>query len=196
MIYFSNIWLTPSPAVAAGALLRDFARRLLASPRRKSGWRSLWRPAGRRATAALELALAAPLLAIVLGGASDYGLAQYYRVNLANAVEAGCQYAYLTFQAGGTVTTTNVKSVVQDAMFLPSGATANLSISVTGPTGYCVTGAGPAMTAVSLPTTCGDGSAAGTYMLITATYTSSGLMNGFLSAASNAITETATARLN
>lgn len=150
-------------------------------------------PAWHRATAALEFAIATPMLVILLGGVADFGLAQYYRTNLANAVAAGSEYAYLT---GISVTSSNIQTVVQNMMFLPTGAAANLSVNVTGPTGYCVTGSGPTMSAAAVPSTCSDGSSAGTYVIIAATYTNVGLMRGFLSANSQPITETATVRLN
>lgn len=127
----------------------------------------------------------------MLGGAADFGLAQFYRTNLANAVSAGCEYAYLT---GASVTSTNIQAVVTNAM--PAGASANLSISVTGPRGYCVTGSGPTMSAATAGSTCSDGSTAGTYVVISASYTSTGLMNGFMAAASMTMTESATVRLN
>jgi Flp pilus assembly protein TadG len=146
-----------------------------------------------RATAALEFALATPLLVVILGGAADYGLAQFYRTSLANAVAAGCEYAYLT---GTGVTAANIQTVVTNTMFLPAGGAANLTVTVTGPKGYCVTGSGPTMSAATVPSTCSDGSAAGTYVLVTATYTNTGLMHGFMGAASEAMTEAATARLN
>src|SRR5260221_5149425 len=57
-----------------------------------------------RANAAVEFAVAAPLLTILLGGASDFGVAQFYRTSLANAVSAGTQYAFMT---GTSVTATN-----------------------------------------------------------------------------------------
>jgi Flp pilus assembly protein TadG len=154
-----------------------------------------------RATAALEFALATPLLVVMLGGAADYGLAQFYRTNLANAVAAGCQYAYVTgapaSPTGNPAFVANIKSMVTTSMFLPPGATSNLSIAVTGPAGYCVTGTGPTMSSATAGSVCqADGSVAGTYVLITATYTNTGLMNGFMSATTQAITESATVRLN
>lgn len=145
-----------------------------------------------RATAALEFALATPLLAVMLGGAADFGLAQFYRTNLANGVAAGAEYAYLK---GITVTSANISSVVQKVMFLPTGASANLSVTITGPQGYCVVGSGPTMSAATYGSTCSDGSTAGTYVLISATYTNTGLMSGFMSAASTTMTEAATVRL-
>jgi Flp pilus assembly protein TadG len=152
------------------------------------------RAARNRATAALEFAMASPLLIIMLGGAADYGLAQYYRTNLASAVETGAEYAYLT---GTGVAATNIQSVITNAMFLPAHASTNLVVTVTGPSGYCVTGNGPTMTPVaSLPATCSDLSAAGTYVIINATYTNTGLMNGFAAALSQPMSESATVRLN
>jgi Flp pilus assembly protein TadG len=169
---------------------RHRATRQLASCSRPVRATSAW----NRATAALEFALATPMLVVILGGAADLGLAQYYRTNLANAVAAGAEYAYLT---GTTVTSTNIQSVVTNTMFLAAGDSANLSVSVTGPRGYCVTGTGPTMTSASAGSVCGgDGSIAGTYVIISATYTHSGLMNGFMSLSSEAITESATVRLN
>lgn len=138
----------------------------------------------------------------MLGGAADYGLAQFYRTNLANAVAAGCEYAYLLTQAGGTVTAPNVQTVVTNAMFLPAGAAAKLTVAVTGPggksqpSGGCVSGTGPSMTVATAGSTCSDGSTAGTYVIISATYATTGLMNGFMSSATNTMTESATVRLN
>ena len=129
----------------------------------------------------------------MLGGAADYGLAQFYRTNLANAVAAGCEYAYLT---GPTVAAQNIQAVVTNSMFLPTAAVPNLTVTVTGPKGYCVTGSGPTMSAATAGSTCSDGSAAGTYVQITASYTTTGLMNGFMSATSGTMTEAATLRLN
>ena len=146
-----------------------------------------------RATAALEFALATPLLVVMLGGAADFGLAEFYRTNLANAVAAGCEYAYLT---GPTVTSSNIQTVVRNTMFLPAGAAANLSVVVTGPKGYCVTGSGPTMSAATPQSMCSDGSTAGTYVMVTATYTNTGLMNGFMSLSSTTMSESATVRLN
>jgi Flp pilus assembly protein TadG len=178
-------------ADAAWRAMRGWARQI--GIRRAIGLFALGR-GWCRATAAVEFALTTPLLVILLGGAADYGLAQFYRTNLANAVAAGCQYAYLT---GTTVTAANIQTVIKNAMFLPAGADANLSISITGPKGYCVTGSGPTMSSVTPGSVCTvDGSIAGTYVLITATYTSPGLMNGFLASATQVMSEAATVRLN
>ena len=151
-----------------------------------------------RATAALEFALATPLLVIMLGGAADYGLAQYDRVMLANAVAAGAQYASLI---GASVSTTNITSVIQQASNLPNAST-SVTVTYTGvspgvPSAgwYCVTGTAPTVTASMSGGTCSDGSAAGYYISFSASFTSSGLMNGYLALASNTITEQATVKL-
>ena len=172
------------------AWFHDHSRRWLKSRSRAVRAISAW----RGATAALEFALATPMLIVLLGGAADLGLAQYYRTNLANAVAAGAEYAYLT---GITVTSTNIQSVVTNTMFLAPGDSTNLSVTVTGPRGYCVTGTGPTMTSATAGSVCsGDGSTAGTYVIISATYTHNGLMNGFMSLSSETITESTTVRLN
>ena len=145
-----------------------------------------------RATAALEFAMATPLLVLMLGGAADFGLAQFYKTNLANAVAAGAQYAYLT---GTSVTSANIQTVVTDAMYLPTGASANLAFTITGPRGYCVTGAGPTMSAATAGSTCSDGSTAGTYVIISVTYTNTGIVAGMFNWPL-AITESATVRLS
>lgn len=156
-------------------------------------------PARDRATAALEFALATPLLVLMVGGAADYGLAQYYRTNLANAVAAGAEYAYLT---GTGVSTTNIQTVIQDAMYLPAGAVANLTVTfssvspgVPSPGWYCITGSGPAVAPSTQGTTCTDGSAAGYYISFRATYVNTGLLSGVLATGNRTISEQVTVRL-
>jgi len=152
-----------------------------------------------RATAALEFALASPLLLIILGGAANFGLAEFYRTSLANAVEAGAQYAYMT---GTGVSTANIKTVIQDAMGLSASAAANLSVNFTGsspgvtsPGWYCITGTGPTVATSTQGTTCSDGSPAGYYIWFQATYTNTGLLNGILTATNLTTSEPVTVRL-
>jgi hypothetical protein len=135
----------------------------------------------------------------MLAGAADFGVAQFYRANLANAVAAGAQYAYFT---GIGVSTSSITTVIQDAMYLPAGASANLQVVYTGVTPgvpssgwYCVTGTGPTVTASSLGSTCSDGSAAGYYMSFKATYTNTGLFTGVLTGANHVLSEQVTVRL-
>jgi Flp pilus assembly protein TadG len=153
----------------------------------------------RRATAALEFALATPLLLVMVGGAADYGLAEFYRTSLANAVAAGSQYAHFI---GTGVSVANIQTVIQDAMYLPAGNMSNLSVSFSGtspgvqsPGWYCVMGAGPTATSSSQGSTCSDGSSAGYYLWFKATYINTGLITGILSTANRTMTEQVTVRL-
>jgi Flp pilus assembly protein TadG len=152
-----------------------------------------------RATAALEFALATPLLVLMVGGAADYGLAQFYRTNLANAVAAGAEYAYLT---GTGVSTANIQTVIQDAMYLPAGAASNLTVTfsnvnpgVPSPGWYCITGSTPTVTPSSQGSICTDLSAAGYYISFQATYVNTGLLSGVLATSNHTISEQVTVRL-
>jgi Flp pilus assembly protein TadG len=140
----------------------------------------------------VEFAMATPLLLMMLGGAADLGLAQFYKTNLANAVAAGAQYAYLT---GPTVTSANIQTVITDAMYLPTGVSGNFTWNIVAPRGLCVTGQGPSTSSTTAGSTCSDGSTAGTYVTITVTYTNTGIMGSFFNWPL-AITETAWVRLN
>jgi hypothetical protein len=165
-------------------------------------WRRRYRDdrASHRATAALEFAMALPLLIVMLGGAADYGLAQYDRALLANAVSAGAQYALLT---GTSVITSNITSVIRSTSTLPNASTSvtvvysSVSPGVPGPGGgwYCITGTAPTVTASTSGGVCGDGSSAGYYISMKATYTFNGIMGGFLSLASNSMSEQATVKI-
>jgi Flp pilus assembly protein TadG len=189
-------------------LINTLSQRVTTMPMRgepispASRWGEASRPsrrfAGKRATAALEFAMASPLLMVMLGGAADLGLAQYDRVRLANAVGAGAEYAYLK---GVTVTTASITSIVQLASNLPS-ATNNVAVVYTGvspgvpsPGWYCLTGSGPTVTSSMSGGTCNDGSAAGYYISLKASYVTTGLMHGFMSAASQTMSEQATVKL-
>lgn len=161
----------------------------------------------RRGVAALEFAVASPLLIMMLGGAADLGLAQYSRAMLANGVAAGAEYAYLIgsgaspANVGTTVTQANITSVVQNASGLPNATSSvtvtfsSISPGVPGPGWYCLTGTGPTVTPSSQGTTCTDGSAAGYYVSLKASYTVNGLMNGFMAALTQTVSEQATVKV-
>jgi Flp pilus assembly protein TadG len=153
-----------------------------------------------RGSAALEFAMATPMLIILLGGTADFGLAEYYKANLANAVAAGAEYAYITYGATSAVNTTNITAVVTDVMYLPTGASANLLVTYSptnGPGWFCVTtsGATATLSASSQGTICSDSSPAGYYITITAVYTNTGIMGGFGVMLSQPMTESAVVRL-
>jgi Flp pilus assembly protein TadG len=133
----------------------------------------------RRAVVALEFALCLPMMLILLGGAADFGLAFYDRLNLASALEAGAEYAH--FQ-GSSVTTGNITTVISNTLNLPSGST--LSVTYTpssGPGYYCVTGSGSSasMTLSSSGATCADGTQAGLYLKIQASFSITGYLGAF-----------------
>lgn len=143
-----------------------------------------------RGVAAVEFAVAAPVMLFFLGGMVDFGLAYYGQSQLAGAVAAGAEYAILT---GPTATQANIQSVVQNAAGL-----SHLTVTVTGlsPTAcYCVTGSPPALTATACATSCSNGATAGTYAFITATYAYQPLMPAYSKLTSPQIVESATVQL-
>jgi Flp pilus assembly protein TadG len=129
--------------------------------------RPRWRPvpafSDRRAVAALEFALVAPLLLLLLGGVVDYALAFVSKGILSASVSQGAQYAAL---AGTSATAANVKSVVQKTLSLPSA-----NVTVSGPACYCVMGTPAVATSKTCGQSCSDSSIPGTYLTIAASYT-------------------------
>jgi hypothetical protein len=142
----------------------------------------------------------------MLGGAADYGLAQFNRVMLANAVAAGAEYATLTGASAASANITSfrasVTSVIQNTSNLPN-ATSSVTVSFSGvspgapaPGWYCLiwpvgqngtvptwTGATPTClngTCTSVP--CGVGSSTGYYYTSPEVATQLRLANRVLSA--------------
>jgi Flp pilus assembly protein TadG len=161
----------------------------------------------RRGTAVLEFAITAPAVALFLAGAADYGLAEWSRSCLSNAVS---QAGYYAFRQGTTVSTTNITSVVNNAFPLTSSPPDPLSAAVsavsvsyppsgtTGTACYCPSGTPATLgTAVSCTSTCPDGTAAGYYIQIQATYTLKGnfRLASSLSTNGNQISDTVIMRL-
>jgi Flp pilus assembly protein TadG len=143
---------------------------------------------GRRGSVTLEFVLTAPILLFLLGFTLDFSLLLRARIALAGGMMNAVQYAMMT---GTSVTAANLISVLQQASPL-SGMTATVS----GPACYC-----PSAYPVTLsPATCGvtcaaDGTAAGTYVLLTATYDYTPMMPGVSAVAATTVTQTAAARL-
>ena len=137
-------------------------------------------------TAALEFALVAPLLLLLIGGVATYGWAMWTAGVLSNAVSQGAYYAFLK---GNTVSVSTLESYVQNASGLP-GVTANAAT----PVWECVTGTNPTTLAqaTSSTTACSDGTMPGLYTSITATYTAVSFMPVF---AAPKITQSAEVRL-
>ena len=123
-----------------------------------------------RGTAALELAIVAPVLLGILGGLADFGMAFRLKSELAAGVDAGAVYAFVQEQQVlGTSLVLSGSSVASAVSAIPglSGATVTVSQM---PGSYCVTasGTGATLQAVSSGSTCTDGSVPGTYVTISA----------------------------
>jgi Flp pilus assembly protein TadG len=175
-----------------GQILRSFAalnRDTRGLPVLRPGRARFRGKAGGAGTAALEFAVASPLLVIFIGGVADLGLAQFSRAVLANAVSAGAEYANLT---GSSVSAVTVQAVVMGVGSPPLNA-GQMSVAITGPTYTCLSG--NSFVAPTSGTTCADGSTEAYYLKISATYTLSGLMGGFMSAATWTTAESMTLSL-
>ena len=197
-------WL--GEALQAGAGPDSLSPEIPAPPEARQGSRTLrdriaiFRdPMGRRGVAALEFALAAPLLIVMAGGFSDLGRAQIARSALANGVAAGAEYAMIVMAAGTTPTQANITSVVQKSSGLPNAAT---TVVVTYPGSsfnwYCVTGStgtASTYTASSSGGVCSDGTAAGYYLTINASCATNGIITGFVFATGMTMSEQVTARI-
>ncbi len=166
-------------------------------------------PAARdnRGTALIEFAITAPVVALFLAGAADYGLAEWSRTCLSNAVSQGGYYA---FRQGTTVSTANITSVIQNAYPLTASPPDPLSAAVSavsvsyppgGSTGvacYCPSGTPATLGATIVCTaTCPDGTTPGSYIQIKATYTLKGTFRlaTSLSLSGDQISDTVVVRL-
>jgi Flp pilus assembly protein TadG len=142
----------------------------------------------RRAVASLEFALVLPVLLMFAGGLADFGLALAAKDKLANAVSLGAQYAYLN---APTVTALTIQNLVSSTSSLQG-----VTVNVTGPACYCITtNSTPALTSTACSSTCSDGTKAGTYVIITASYTYPALMPAYSKLANMTLTESRTARI-
>jgi Flp pilus assembly protein TadG len=149
-------------------------------------WRaSRYRP--RRGSAAIEFAIACPVMLVFFGGLVDFGLALWDKSTLANAVAQGAYYAYVT---GTSVTSTNVQTMVQS-----SSGLRNVTATVTGPACYCITGTPLALAAATCNTTCADTTTSGSYVKIVANYTYQSILPVYSHLNNPTLTESAIMRL-
>lgn len=149
---------------------------------------------GDRGVAAIEMALAAPIMLAFLGGVVDLGLMAYDDSRIAAGVGAGAEYALLNTSSvmsnGATAQSTTIPNLVKSASGLSS-----MTVTVTGlsPAAcYCVSGTPPAAASATCGSNCTDGSPAGTYVFITASYTYTPML---LSLAHHTISQTATVQI-
>jgi Flp pilus assembly protein TadG len=146
----------------------------------------------RRAVATIEFALVCPVLLAFTGGLADFGLALADQNRLASAVAQGAQYAYVN---PTTVTASAIQTIVLAAASLPGMTASNLTVSVTGPSFFCVNSGTPPPTPALVTTTCSDGTNAGSYVEISASYVYTALMPGYSHLLSPTLTEAVTARI-
>ncbi len=122
---------------------------------KERGWSRFW--AARDGIGAIEFALIAPLLLMMLLGILDFGMAFWQRMQIANATDAGVEWAMANPYNG-----TSITDVVQAAtnLSIPTG-----NISPSNPYG-CATSSG--VVTYSQSTTCPDGSTSQLYTLVSA----------------------------
>jgi Flp pilus assembly protein TadG len=153
----------------------------------------------RRGLAALEFGLIAPVLLVILGGIADLGLATVGRSQLANGLAQGVQLALAT---GPGISAASLRSFVQSGA-ARAGLTEPVTVTVSGPACYCVSGSPAAIgtgSPLSVTNTCtgicaAPASGPGTFVVITATYTYQPIMPLYGMVTGTTVSQTATARL-
>lgn len=118
--------------------------------------------AQRRANAAIEMALIAPVLILMLVGTADYGTAIYRRMQVQHAAQAGADFAMRNGFNAPAITAT------------VTGATAFVGLTATpAPAETCGCATAAAVTPAVCGATCAGGAVAGTYIAVSAqgTYT-------------------------
>jgi Flp pilus assembly protein TadG len=140
-----------------------------------------------RGVAAIEFALIIPVLLMIFGAVVDFTLAFWTKGLLANSVAEGAQYAFL---AGPSASASLIQGIVRQTLSL--GAT---SVTVTGPTCYCIGGMPAAPTGAGCAQSCPDSTTAGTYMTISAQFTYQSILPFVNQLGNPNLLETATVRL-
>ena len=148
-------------------------------------WRKIRRR--RRGTAAIEFAIACPVMLVFFGGVVDYGLATLDRSMLANAVAQGAYYA---FMVGTGVSNTNIQNLIQN-----SAGLTNVHATASAPSCYCITGSPLALAAATCGSTCADTTTAGYYVTISATYTYTSILPVYSHLNNPMLSESAIVRL-
>lgn len=125
--------------------------------------RGRWTLLGRRGAAAVELAVALPITAVLLGNLIDYGLMLRRHAQLAAGVANAASYAS---RGGATVSAETLMGIATSSSWL-AGATASAS----APSCHCPGGTPRTLgTAVACTATCAGGGVAQRYVTITGTY--------------------------
>jgi len=126
---------------------------------------------GDAGIAGVELALATPMLALLMAGGVDFGRALYEQHRLAAAAQAGIQYA-----TASVSNLTNSSGIIAAARADASDTTSSLTVT----TGQCTCPTGATLCSTS--TTCTGSTVLGTYQKVTVTESYSTIMSyGFVS---------------
>jgi Flp pilus assembly protein TadG len=124
------------------------------------------RSMGEAGVAGIELALATPMLALMLTGGFDFGRAAYEQERLVDAARAGVQYAMQ-----GSASWSNTTAIIAAAR-ADANDTAN-SLTVTAGQCTCPTGT----TLCSAGATCTGSTVTGTYVKVTVSESYATLVN-------------------
>ena len=117
----------------------------------------------------------------------------YQQTSLAGAVAGGSQYAYIT---GMNITASSMQGIITNTSGLnPSTGSQPLSVTVTGPACYCISGTPPALTSSACGAACPDTTSAGTYVVIDAAYSYQPIMPFFSYMSASTVHQTATVRV-
>ena len=120
----------------------------------------------RSGAAAIELALLAPVLTVMMVAVVDIGLGIYRKMQVEDAAQIGAQYAMRNGFDANAIS----NSVIRATTF--SSITASPA-----PIKFCGCATGSAITTVSCGTICPGGAMAGTYTRVSAQATYSALLN-------------------
>jgi Flp pilus assembly protein TadG len=127
----------------------------------------------REGVASVELGLVAPTLITLCVAISDFSIVYHKQLQLSSALTAAAEYAFARGQSEtGTALASDVASFTQAISAVSLGSvTANFNGGLAATNYYCVTGSpatysGP----YSSGATCPDGSTAGQFVSISATY--------------------------
>lgn len=116
------------------------------------------RAAGQRAgNAALEAAIIAPVLVMLSVGITDYGLAIHRKMQIQHAAQAGADYAMRSGFNLGAITSS-----------VTAATTATGIVALPAPVEFCGCTAGTTIVVAACSALCADGTAAGTYVTVSA----------------------------
>lgn len=154
----------------------------------------------RHGVAALEFALVAPVLLMVVAGIADYGMLLVGKGQLANGLAQSVGHAL--FQ-GASVTPQAISDMTTQAA-ARSGVAEAVTVRVTGPACFCITGQPATLVASDTPLsasntcegTCPDaGAPPAVYLQVSAHYTYQPFMPFYSQMAATTVSETAVVRL-